>query len=649
MPQQYPRLFAPGKIGRMTVKNRLVYPPMEILGAGFNGEMSDDMIAYYEERARAGVGLIITAYASVDDEFSQSFAGAQLKLTDPRHTSAMSKLARVMHKYEAKVWVQIYQAGRQAVPTSVTGKRMIAPSPVGYSLHDQIPEEMSREEIRRSVCKFATAALILKNAGMDGVEVLAAGGYLINQFLSPYSNKRIDDYGGSFENRMRFLNEIIAEIRKTCGFDFTLSVRFSADEFTEGGYGLKEGVKIARALEAAGVDCLNVNNANQEHRYYIIEPTTFKTGWKSPIIKAIKDAVSIPVIATNVIKKPEQAEQFLQDGIMDFAAVGRGMYADPEWARKAREGRSEDIKPCIGCLYCLEQTAKFRRSSCAVNCRTGRELEFPPLKQDLAGKTIVVVGAGPAGMEAAIVLQQRGAQVTVFEKNAYTGGAAELGARTPDKEPLKALVTYYAAQAKKMGIELRLNTEATVDSVIACQPYAIFVGTGATPLVPPFKGLDKARYLTIPEALADGVRFTGQKIAVIGGGMTGCETAEHFALMGNAVTLVEMQEKLAPEVDPDNLVTVLRNLKANKARILLSRKLMELTEHTVIVEHTTTGEQLEVQVDTIILSLGNRPDTHLYQELTELHDKVYLLGDARQVGRVANAVHTAYQAAFILE
>lgn len=645
----YPYLFQPGKIGKLDIKNRIVYPPMEILGAGFNGEMSDSMIAFYEERAKSGVGLIITAYASVDDEFSQSFAGAQLKLTDPRHTSAMSKLARTMHKYDTKVWVQIYQAGRQAVPTAITGKRMIAPSPIGYSLHDQIPEEMDHAEIQNSIRKFGKSALILKNAGLDGVEVLAAGGYMINQFLSPYSNKRTDEYGGSFENRIRFLLEVIAEIRRVCGPDFALSIRFSADEFTEGGYGLDEGVRIAKALEQAGVDCLNVNNANQENRYYIIEPTTFKTGWKSPIIKAVKDAVSIPVISTNVIKKPEQAEVFLRDGIMDFAAVGRGLYADPEWVKKAREGRSEDIKPCIGCLYCLEQTAKFRSSTCAVNCRAARELEFPPLKKDLVGKNIVVVGAGPSGMEAAVVLRQRGAEVTVFEKGGWIGGAAELGARTPDKEPLRALLTYYKVQAQKLGITVHLNTEATKEKIAVYHPYAIFVASGSDPIIPPLKGLDKANYITIPQALETGFTRQGQKIAVIGGGMTGCETAEHFALMGNDVTLIEMQDKLAPEVDPDNLVTVLQNLEKKNARIMLSSKLTELTEKAVVTENTKTGATEKIPADLVILSLGNRSNNRLYQELSELYERVYLLGDAKKVGRIANAVHTAYQAAYLLE
>lgn len=646
---QYPSLFKSGKIGNLTIKNRVVYPALEVLGAGFNGEVSDDLIAYYEARAKAGVGLIVTAYASVDDEFSQSFEGAQLKLTHPRYTSAMSKLARTIHKYDTKIMVQIYQAGRQAVPSKVSGKKIIAPSPIGYSLHDQIPEEMSQDQIKKSVQKFISAAKILQNAMIDGVEILAAGGYLINQFLSPYSNQRTDEYGGCFENRIRFLTEIITGIRDACGANFPISVRFSADEFTEGGYGLMEGVKIAQVLEKLTVDCISVNNANQEKRYLIIEPTTIKSGWKSHIIRAIKEAVTIPVIATNVIKMPSQAEAYLSEGLMDFAAVGRGIFADAQWVQKAYEDREEDIRPCIGCLYCLDQTAKFRKSTCAVNCTTAREKEFPELGKDLVDRKIVIIGAGPAGVEAAMLCAHRGASVTIIEQENYVGGAAELGARTPDKEVLKALVTYYETQINKLGIELLLNTTATTSLIQTYDPYAIFVATGANPIIPGIKGLKESSFLTIPQALADNFTLNNKKIVVIGGGMTGCETAEHFALMGNEVTLVEMQNRLAGEVCSDNLVTVLANLAQANANILLSHKLIEIVDNGIRLENLTTGEPLLIESDHIVLSLGNKPNYSLFDELNENFNKVYLIGDALQTGRVANAVHTGYEKAYIMQ
>lgn len=645
----YPHLFEPGKIGNLVLKNRIVMPAMEMLAAGFNGEMSDDLIHYYEQRAKAGCGLIVTAYASVDDEFSQSFAGAQLKVTDPRHTEGLSKLARVLHKYDTRVMVQIYQAGRQAVPSEVTGKRIVAPSAVGFSLYDQIPEEITVPEIRRSVEKFARAAKILHDAQIDGVEILAAGGYLINQFISPYSNKRTDEYGGSFENRMRFLTEIVAAIRNACGKRFTISVRFSADEFIEGGYGLDEGVRIAQWLEKEGVDVLSVNNANQERRYYIIEPTTIQSGWKSHIIKRIKDAVGIPVIATNVIKKPEQAEKYLREGVMDFAAVGRGMLADEEWVRKAYEGRPEDIKTCIGCLHCLDQTALFRRSACAVNPRLVREREFPAPAPDLAGKKAVVIGAGPSGMEAAIVLAKRGCAVTVIEKSGFIGGSAELGTRTPDKEVLGWFLDYYRTQAGKLNLQMMFNTTATMEMILAMTPYAVFVATGSSPIIPAMDGNPSDIVLTVEQALQGGFAPKGKRIVVIGGGMTGCEVAEKLAVKGNAVTLVEMLEQLAPEVCKDNLVTVLKNLRERDARILLRHKMLRLAKGKVTVGNLETGKEEGIECDHIIVSLGNRPNDALYNQLRGKLDRVVRVGDSIAVGRVAQAVLTGYERAYVLQ
>lgn len=646
---KFTNLLKPGKIGNLKLKNRMVMPAMEILAAGFNGEMSDDLISFYEERAKAGCGLIITAYASVDDEFSQSFAGAQLKVTDPRHTAGLTKLSRALHKYDTKVMVQIYQAGRQAVPSKITGKRIVAPSAVGYSLYDQVPEEMTVEEIKRSVQKFVRSSQILKDAEIDGVEILAAGGYLINEFMSQYSNKRTDEYGGSFENRMRFITEIVEGIRNECGKNFVISVRFSADEFTEGGYNLEEGIRIAKYLESLGVDVLNVNNANQECRYYIIEPITFKSGWKSYITKAIKDAVNIPVISTNVIKKPEQAEQFLEEGIMDFAAIGRAMMADADWARKVYEDRSEDIKPCIGCLYCLDQTAKFRRSICAVNPGLARDREFSPLQKDLVGKSVVIVGAGPSGMEAAVVLAKRGCDVTIFEKNDYIGGAAELATRTPDKEVLNLFIDYYRTQLNKLGVTVMLNTFATAEMIKEINPYAVFVATGSKPLIPNIEGVSEDTIYTVEQALDKNFDVKNEKVVVIGGGMTGCEVAEDLALKGNDVTLIEMQDKLAPEVSPDNLVTVLKNLKSKNAKILLSHKMVKVAEKEVVAENISNSEVVSIPADRIILSLGGRPNEDLYNELVGQLPKVYPLGDSIKVGRIAQAVQTGFERAYVME
>ena len=646
---KYPHLFTPGKIGSMTVKNRIVQGPAELQASGYNGEMSDDYIAFYESSAKAGTGLIITAYASVDDEFSQSFAGCQLKVTDKKHTAGLSKLARRVHKYDAKVFVQIYMAGRQAVPTEITGKRIVAPSPIGYSWHNQIPEEMTIEEIHGAVKKFGRAASILKDAGIDGAEILAAGGYLINQFLSPKSNQRTDEYGGSFENRTRFVREVVEEIRRQCGKDFVISIRFTADEFLDGGYTLEDGVRFAKFFEEIGADCLNINNSNQEKRYYIIEPIGMNTGWKSYIIKAIKEAVSIPVLATNVTKLPCQAEQFLAEGLMDYAVMARAFMADPEWSRKARLGKDKEIKPCIGCLYCLEQTGKFRRSTCAVNPRLIRDDEFPEHEKDLVGKKIVVVGAGPAGMEAAIGCAKRGASVTVYEKADRIGGAAANGAKSPNKAPLQMLVDYYGTMANKLGIDVRLNTEVTAEQIVVEAPYAVFTACGSVARTMPELTPDGERVFTMDEVLTKELKFAGKNVAVIGGGMNACEVAEYCALNGGKVTQIVRRDVLAQDVDPDCLFPVKEHMAEAGASLLVNHRPLSLGNGTLLTEDTKDGSKLEVPVDVVVLSIGSLPNDSLYQALAGKLERVIPLGDSIKVGRVAEAVRTGFEKAYVLE
>lgn len=645
----YPHLLAPGKIGTMTLKNRIVQGPAELQAAGFNGEMSDDYIDFYEASARAGTGLIITAYASVDDEFSQSFAGCQLKLTDRRHCAGLSKLARRVHKYGTKVIVQAYMAGRQAVPTEITGKRMVAPSPLGYSWHNQIPEEMTREEIHGAVRKFGRAASILQDSGIDGIEILAAGGYLINQFLSPKSNIRTDEYGGSFVNRTRFVKEVVEEIRRVCGPDYTVGIRFTADEFLDGGYGLSEGVEFAKFFESLGVDYLNINNSNQEKRYYIIEPVGMDTGWKSYIIEAVRSSVNIPVLSTNVIKTPEQAEGFLTAGLMDYAVMARAFLADPEWSRKAIEDRAADVRPCIGCLYCLEQTGKFRRSICAVNPALLRIDEFPDRGRDLEGKQIIVVGAGPAGLEAAIGCHRRGAAVTVFEKGPAVGGALLLAGAIPHKEPLRQLADYYAAMVRRLGISVLLNTEATAEEILARRPYAVFVAAGAESRSIPGLEPDGERVFTMDEVLSRRLTFPGRNVAVIGGGMNACETAEYCALSGSQVTQVVRRAQMSANVDPDCLYPPMHHLAEAGGSVLYSHRPAELAGGALIVEQTETGARRSVPADAVVLAVGSAPRRELADALRGKLDRVIVLGDADHVGRVADAVRSGFEQAWVLE
>lgn len=649
MASLYPNLFTPGRIGNFTIKNRIVQAPVELEAAGYNGEFSDDYIRFYEQTAKAGAGLIITAYASVDDEYSQSFAGCQLKLTDRRQNGQLSKLERRIHKYGTKIIVQAYMAGRQAVPTEITGKRMIAPSPLGYSWHNQIPEEMTKEQIAQVSKKFANAAVMLRDAGLDGIEILAAGGYMINQFLSPKSNIRTDEYGGSFENRTRIVREIIDAIRDKVGHDILVGVRFTADEFLDGGYDLEEGVRFAKFFEEIGFDYININNSNQEKRYYIIEPIGFETGWKDHIIRAVKDAVAIPVLSTDVFKKPEDAEKRLEEGLMDFALFARAFLADPCWVKKAAKGHPEEIRPCIGCLYCLEQTGYYRRSACAVNPTLLRDDEFPDQGQDLAGRKVLIAGAGPAGMEAALVCRKRGADVTVFEAKPQMGGAAALGGKLPGKQPLNMLVDYYKAMAKKLEIPIIYNTPLTRQIAEEMRPYAIFTATGASPRTIPGFEPDGKRVFFAEDVIERGLTFSGRNVAMLGGGMTALEVAEDLAVKGSHVTVIVRSDKLGKGVDPDNIVKPLEELAKHGGEVKKLHTPIGINDEGVQVRGTKDGIESTVPADIIILSLGNRPNSDICTELAGTAEYIIPVGDADHPGRISNATRTGFEQAYILE
>ena len=650
----YPNLFTPGKIGNITIKNRIVHGPHELEASGFNGEMTDDYIDYYERSARGGTGLIITAYASVDEEFSPSFAGCQLKVTDPRQVAMLSKLARRVHKYGAKILVQCYMAGRQAIPTAITGKRIVAPSAIGFGLgsehtHDQIPEEITHKEIKEAVQKFVKAAKLLETAEIDGIEVLAAGGYLINEFLSPYTNKRTDEYGGSFENRTRFAREVMDGIHEAVGPDFIVGVRMCANEFMDEGYDLEEGARIAQFFESCGVDYINLNNGNQEKAYLNMDPIGFKTGWKSYITRKIKSSVSVPVFSTNVIKKPEQAEGFLAEGLMDFAVMTRGFIADTDWAKKAYECRSDEIKPCIGCLNCTDNTNIFKRCACAVNPVLLRQDEFPEPARDMEGRKVIVIGAGPSGLEAAFVMKKRGADVTVYEKKDRIGGAAELGARTPDKVPLIMLMDWYRTMIDKLGVDVRLGTEVSAQDIIAQKPYAVFVASGSDPRELPEMPFDGETVLNLEDVLENRMRFDGEKVVVIGGGMNACELAEYAGSVGGDVTLAYRGKVLAKKLQRDLLVTVFENYEKYGVKKLLGYRPLGKDETGVVVQNVETGEKLHLDADKVIVCIGDEPKRGLYEELSEVLDNVILTGDADKTGRIANAVRTGFERAYILE
>lgn len=642
---QYPKLFDPSRIGTMTLKNRGVMMPMATEQADRFGVPTPRQIRYYQERARGGVAMIINEYTGVDDVDSIP-AIHNLRAAQDYHIAELEKLTDAVHLYNCKIVAQLHHGGATSNP-ALTGRENLAPSAVPIAAGRPVPREMTLEDIRRVQQKFIDAAVRCKKAGYDAVELHGAHGYLIAQFFSKYYNRRTDEYGGSVENRCRFLTEIIAGIREKLG-RFPILVRMCGDEMTpvEGFLTLEDGLEIAKHLEAHGIDAINISNGSARNGDANCEPFSYRSGWKKHVAKAYKEALSIPVIATNTIKDPDFAESLLEEEVCDFVGLGRSQLADPEFMNKARAGRGDLVRGCIGCLYCRERVLGGSLPiRCAVNARTGREIDFPHLRENGGGRTVVVVGGGPAGMEAARVLALRKFRVVLMEKEDRLGGTLNIASVPPLKDKLDKLAKTMAHQIEELGVEVRLNTEATVELVRRETPAGVILAVGAEPVVPKLPGVDLPHVSTAEQFLRGESRPQGH-VAVIGSGLTGLETAETLLERGHDISLVEMLPTLGPGTFPAILNDTLSRIDRDRTDIYTSHKLLSIEPDHIVLERLTDGETVNVKADSVVLSLGVRTREGMARPFEEAFDRVILTGDAREGRRVATAVRQGFEAAY---
>lgn len=688
---QYKHLFSEGRIGSVVLRNRVVLPPLEVGMANFDGTPSEQLVNYYEERARNGLGLLITGVTRVNGRHGTGLP-RQLSMTSDRNIEPFARMVERLHVHGTKIFCQLHHPGRQSnslmigswplmeligriwpgywkhffklVPAAEkfakTGllPAVVAPSAVPCEYSKQKTRALSKREVRSLIKDFINAARRVQLAGGDGVELHAAHGYLIQQFLSPHTNRRADEYGGSLENRMRFLLEIIRGIRSRCGADFPIIVRLAVDEFYrcigKAGQGIEldQGVEIARRLEQAGIDAIDVSSANYETMNYWLEPTSFEPGWRKNLARAVKEQVNIPVLAANVIRSPEQAEAQIREGCQDFVCLGRPHLADPAWSRKVSQGREDDIKRCISCLWCFESfltnAAKGEPLECAVNPRLGRERETAEPVVNGEGRVVAVIGAGPAGLSAAEILGLRGFKPVVFEKNSFVGGQLQLANKPPKKEKINWCFTDLYHAAVKNGAEVRFNTGATLESIKALNPYAVIVATGGQAITPSIEGVNQPHVCTVTEILDGTVKLKGKRIAVIGSGMTGLETAEKLAEDGNRILIVEMMDQIAPGVHSQHVDDVLPRLKEYQTDFITSHKLAKITADRIVLENTENGRQIEEEADHVVLSVGVRSNNKLAGELAPHFERFYTIGDARKVARIAQAVRDGFDTAWNL-
>lgn len=688
----YDMLFSPMKIGNVEIKNRIVMAPMCMGFGQYNGCATETMMDYYEERAKGGVGLIFTEITRINDITGASSFG-QLGMSHDYQIPALREMADRIHKHNCKIMVELHHPGRQnlglmigTVPICNIGSKLmgnlytkiltqavipqgkklqdkhivprtVAPSKCERSkMSDSVNRELSVNEIKRIICQFIEGAVRVKKAGCDGVELHAAHGYLIQQFLSPNTNKRTDQYGGSLENRMRFLLEIIDGIRSNCGKDFPIVVRLTVDEMYSEigqngkGYNLEEGIKMAKILSDKGIDAIDVSSAAYDTFNYWLEPTTFTPGWRKYLASEVRKVVDIPVIAANLIRSPKQAEMQLEEGTQDFISLGRPLIADPHWPNKVKSGNENLIKRCVCCLYCFESMMKgaykYTHGNCSVNPFVGRE--NVSLKQNGNGRKVLIIGAGCAGLTAAELLSKRGFDVTVLEKESKQGGQLNLASKPPHKEKINWVCEDLLSNAINSGAKVLFDIKADKDIIASYSPEIVITATGGNAIHP--KSFNGDNVVTVTQVLNGDIDISNKKVAVIGSGMTGLETSELLVSKGNKVTVVEMADKIAPGAWFQQLDDALPVLEKAGTEFLTSHKLLSVSSSGIELENLKEKKAVAIKVDLVVLSLGVRSDNSLYNDIKNSDSyKVYNIGDSKKIGRIANATESAYQLVMNIE
>ncbi|QUL99072.1 MAG: FAD-dependent oxidoreductase [Candidatus Fermentithermobacillus carboniphilus] len=630
-------IFSPITINQMTLRNRLVVPPMVTNYGTEKGEVTDRLITYLEARARGGFGLI-TLEATAVHPGGRGFQ-KQVGLWDDSQIPGLADLAAAIHRHGARLSVQLFHAGRQTY-SAVLGTQSVSASAVPCPVCKEVPRELNLSGIKEIVRSFAKAAERARIAGADALEIHGAHGYLVNQFVSPYSNRRVDEYGGSLKNRMRFPLEVIAEVRKAVGADFPVIYRISARERVPGGLTLEENLVIARILSEAGIDAFHVSTGVYGSMPYIIPPYSLPEGLNVEDAHAIREATGLPVIVAGRITEVFMAESIVSTGKADMVAMGRASIVDPDLPRKAAAGAFDDIRPCIscnqGCIGGLLGPAM--EMSCLVNPTVGKEKEFAVTPAPVK-KKVMVVGAGPAGLEAARILAQRGHSVVLSDKSDRFGGQFRLAALPPEKQPLAKLIRWQADQAAKAGVTVKLGNEVTRQVVTDARPDTVVVATGGKPLIPRIPGADAPWVASAWDVLA-GKAPTGQNVLIMGGGSVGCETADYLLHLEKRVTIVEMLGELARDVESTTRYFLLQRLNNLGANVVLNATIVEITRDGVIYERQ--GQRQELRgFDTLVAAFGTAPENSLVKDILGIVTEVYVIGDAEEPRRAIDAIRDA--------
>lgn len=659
---KYEKLFTPMKIGNVEIKNRFAMAPMGPLGlSDSDGGFNQRGIDYYVERAKGGTGLIITGVTFADDDVEQH---GLPNCPSPTHNPIQFiRTAREMteriHAYNAKVFLQMSGGfGRVTIPTNLGEIPPVAPSPIQHRWLDKTCRALTVEEIHHIIKKFGDGAYNAKRAGFDGIQIHAVHeGYLIDQFAIALFNQRTDEYGGSLENRLRFAKEIVEEIKKKCGQDFVVTLRYSPKSFIKGlrdgalpgetfeekGRDLPEGKEAAKLLVGYGYDALDVDVGSYDSWWWSHPPMYQEKGLYRPYAKAMKETVNVPIICAGRMDNPDMALEAIENGTCDMISLGRPLLADPDYVNKLRAGLVQDIRPCLSCQEgCMGRIQEYSELNCAVNPQACRE-RFMAYEPIFKAKKILIVGGGVAGLEAARVAAMRGHLVTLVEKGKALGGNLIPGGAPDFKEDDHMLVDWYIYQMKKLNVNVIMNKEVTKKDVLDGQYESVIIATGSSPKM--FSLGDDAHTYSAAQVL-NKEKEAGQKTVIIGGGLVGCELAIDLSRKGTEVTIVEAQDQILGVNGPlcaANKEMLARLVPYNHVTVMTNASAKHFADGQLTIE--TKEGQKTLPCESVILAVGYKEEKSLYESLQFDVPDIHLLGDAKKVSNIMYAIWDAFEVA----
>lgn len=640
---KYANLFSPIRIGNQMIKNRIIMPAMDTGLCNADGTVSPALIAHYARRAQGGVGLIVSEFTSVDYPAGRG-AVTQLQITDDETIPGFRQIADAVHAFGAKMLVQLHHAGARS--NQFPGIQLVAPCDGKAGKQDV--HGMTVEECRELIGKFVKAAQRAQKAGMDGIEIHAGHGYLVGQFLSSQTNTRDDEFGGDTQRRCQFLVEIIRGIRAACGRGFIISVRLAVkDRHPTDGLQLDEGIKIAQIIDAEDVDLINLTTGVKYKWIGALETQERPDGDRVFLAEAVKPHVKTPIAIVGKLRKGEMCEKIIADGTADMVCVGRPQICDPDWVNKVRYGKEDEIRVCTNCMHgCYGAISRQSGIRCVINPYVGfddmyNEGDLPPVAKP--GK-YVVVGGGITGMQAALTAAERGNDVVLFEKSDKLGGQALIAGIPPHKETFFDIPVYFEKQYAKLGVDVRLNTEADVDTIAALNPDKVVIAAGSTPVRPPIEGIDRA--ILSWDALTSEEKPQGKNVVIIGGGLVGCETALHLLEYGNKITIIEMLASLANGQEGSHRARDLDTLTNAGVAMNTSCSVKKVTE-TAVEFADAEGNMHSADADVVIVATGQRPvGADMAAALEAKGIRVEKAGDSVAMGNLMNNVRSGFMAGY---